>query len=137
MSDMLIKNGKICLADGVIEKDIYIKDGTVQRIGSLTEHADETIDASGKLVLPGVIDGHTHMEFPFMSEMTADDFYYGTRAINLITLFAYWLLYECRAVRWPAATLPAKFLLIFSFARYSIKRDSGSSVSSICPSIFL
>ncbi len=80
MSDMLIKNGKICMPSGIIKKDLYIKDGKIIKIGDLNEKADKIIDASGKLLLPGLIDGHTHMDFPFMSEVTADDFYYGTKA---------------------------------------------------------
>ncbi len=80
MSDMLIKNGKICLAGGIIEKDLYIKNGKVETIGNGHKTADKVIDASGKLIIPGLIDSHTHMEFPFMSEITADDFYHGTKA---------------------------------------------------------
>ncbi len=80
MSSLLIKNGKICLSDGMIEKDMYIEDGKVKKIGILGNDADEVMDAKGKLLIPGVIDSHTHMEFPFMSEVTADDFYHGTRA---------------------------------------------------------
>ncbi len=80
MSDVLIKNGKICLSTGSIEKDIYIKDGKINKIGSISSSADEIFDANGKLILPGLIDSHTHMEFPFMSETTSDDFYHGTRA---------------------------------------------------------
>ncbi|KAA3677551.1 dihydropyrimidinase [Paragonimus westermani] len=38
------------------------------------------IDATGKLVLPGGIDTHTHMQMPFMGCCTSDDFYTGTRA---------------------------------------------------------
>ena len=38
------------------------------------------IDASGRLILPGGIDPHTHLEFPTMGTVTADDYYIGTRA---------------------------------------------------------
>ncbi len=38
------------------------------------------LDATGRLVLPGGIDPHTHMEMPFMGDVTADDYYNGTRA---------------------------------------------------------
>ena len=38
------------------------------------------VDASGKLVMPGGIDTHTHMQLPFMGTVAVDDFYHGTRA---------------------------------------------------------
>ena len=40
----------------------------------------KTIDAKGKLVIPGGIDTHTHFELSFMGTRTADDFFSGTRA---------------------------------------------------------
>ena len=39
-----------------------------------------TIDAAGKLVIPGGIDTHTHFQFPIMGTITIDDFYHGTKA---------------------------------------------------------
>ena len=38
------------------------------------------IDATDRFVIPGGIDPHTHMQLPFLGEVTADDFYAGTRA---------------------------------------------------------
>jgi dihydropyrimidinase len=40
----------------------------------------KTVDATGKLVIPGGIDSHTHFELFYMGTRTADDFYTGTRA---------------------------------------------------------
>lgn len=39
-----------------------------------------TIEAAGKLIIPGGIDPHTHMELPFMGTQAIDDFYQGTKA---------------------------------------------------------
>ena len=39
-----------------------------------------TIDANGKVVMPGGIDTHTHFQFPIMGTVTIDDFYHGTKA---------------------------------------------------------
>ena len=38
------------------------------------------VDATGKLVMPGGIDSHTHFQLPFMGTVASDDFYTGTRA---------------------------------------------------------
>lgn len=81
MDSMLIKNGTLYLSSGKVEADILVRDGKIQKIGHLdSEDADAKLDATGKIVIPGLIDGHTHMDFPFMNEVTADDFYYGTTA---------------------------------------------------------
>jgi dihydropyrimidinase len=54
---------------------------TVDTIGrSLEMEADVVIDAAGKLVIPGGIDPHTHMELPFGGTSSSDDFFTGTRA---------------------------------------------------------
>ena len=60
----LIKNGRIVTAEGEFTGDILIHDEIIEKIGvELTEEADETVDASGKYVLPGGVDQHTHYLF--------------------------------------------------------------------------
>jgi dihydropyrimidinase len=77
----LIKNGRIVTAVDDYRADIFIDGETVTTIGkSLDMEADRTIDASGKLVIPGGIDPHTHMELPFGGTFASDDFFTGTRA---------------------------------------------------------
>lgn len=77
----LIKNGRIVTAVDDYHADILIEDGQVSVIGKKLEmEADKVIDASGKLVIPGGIDPHTHMELPFGGTSSSDDFFTGTRA---------------------------------------------------------
>ena len=77
----LIKNGRIVTAVDDYHADILIEDETVTLIGrSLDMEADVIIEAAGKLVLPGGIDPHTHMELPFGGTQSSDDFFTGTRA---------------------------------------------------------
>ena len=78
----LVKNGTIVTAVDRNDADILVEDGTVSAIGrSLpAESADRIYDATGKLVLPGGVDVHTHMEMPFGGTVSADDFETGTTA---------------------------------------------------------
>jgi len=78
-ADILIKNGRIL--DGTGNSwfwgDVAIKDGKIIKIGSLQNFtATKTIDAKGKIVSPGFIDVHTHIEGDEVKNPTADNFIY-------------------------------------------------------------
>ncbi|HSU88916.1 MAG TPA: dihydropyrimidinase, partial [Terriglobia bacterium] len=80
----LIKNGNVVTAVDSYKADILIDGSTVVLIGKDLEKIagaiDRTIDATGKLVIPGGIDPHTHMDLPFGGTSSSDDFETGTRA---------------------------------------------------------
>ncbi len=78
---VLIKGGRIVTASDDYVGDIYAENGTVTLIGrSLDMDADKVIDATGKYVIPGAIDPHTHIEMFFGGTTTCDDFTSGTVA---------------------------------------------------------
>src|SRR4249920_2302161 len=77
----LIKNGTIVTAVDQYRGDVLIEDEKITLIGTkLDIQADKVLDASGKYVLPGGIDVHTHLDMPFGGSTSADDFETGTRA---------------------------------------------------------
>ncbi|HET7027251.1 MAG TPA: amidohydrolase family protein, partial [Candidatus Limnocylindrales bacterium] len=80
----LISGGTVVTADASYEADVLVDGETIAQVGrSLPQRgvvADETIDATGKYVIPGAIDVHTHMELPFGGTFAKDTFESGTRA---------------------------------------------------------
>jgi len=77
----LIRNGRIISAVDDYQADILIENETVSTISSKLEiAADLVIEAKGRLVIPGGIDPHTHMELPFGGTQSSDDFRTGTIA---------------------------------------------------------
>ena len=80
----LITNGTIVTADGSYDADVLVDGETIAAIGadlaSNGTTAKETIDATGRYVIPGGIDVHTHMELPFGGTFAKDTFETGTRA---------------------------------------------------------
>src|SRR5579864_7592972 len=78
---LLVKNGTFVTASDLYRGDVLVDGETIATIGSsLSVAADRVIDATGKYVLPGGIDVHTHLDMPFGGAMSADDFETGTRA---------------------------------------------------------
>ncbi len=80
MVDVTIKNGKVFLETGLVEAGLSIDEGKIVAIGK--EHslpkADTTIDARNKVIIPGGIDVHTHIED--LAYSYREDFVTGTKA---------------------------------------------------------
>jgi dihydropyrimidinase len=84
----VIRGGTVVNAGGAAPMDVLIEDERIAALaGDFTgladawqENADHVVDAAGKYVVPGGIDGHTHMEMPFGGTTSADTFETGTRA---------------------------------------------------------
>jgi dihydropyrimidinase len=77
----MIKNGRIITATDDYVADIFIEKDSVAAIGkNLPMQPERTIDASNRLVIPGGIDPHVHMELPFGGTVSSDDFKSGTIA---------------------------------------------------------
>lgn len=91
--DLIIKNGTIVTAKESFIADIAVKDGKIALIGTdLSMEAAKVVDATGKLVLPGAIDAHTHLAMPFGGTVSADGYLSGTRAAacgGVTTVFDY------------------------------------------------
>jgi dihydropyrimidinase len=80
--DTIIRNGSVVTATDTYQADVAIANGSVVAIGKdlPDQNASQLLDAAGKLVLPGGIDVHTHLDMPFGGTTSADDFETGTRA---------------------------------------------------------
>jgi dihydropyrimidinase len=82
-SSTLIKNGTVVNADRQFRADVVIEGSTIQGVyesGTPLRNFERTFDAAGKLIMPGGIDPHVHLELPFMGTTAVDDFDKGSRA---------------------------------------------------------
>lgn len=81
MSSILIRNGRVITATDDYVADILVEGEKITAIAkNLDVVADKVIEASGKLVMPGGIDPHVHLEMPFMGTFSSDNYETGTRA---------------------------------------------------------
>lgn len=77
----LIENGTVVTATDTFRGDILIGGERIITVGEVKDvEADNVVDATGCLVLPGLVDNHTHLSMPFGGTVTADDFDTGTAA---------------------------------------------------------
>jgi dihydropyrimidinase len=78
---VLLKNGLVVTASGSFPADVYVVGERIQSVGmGLAERADEVVDATGKYILPGAIDPHTHIDMPYLTTRSSDDWTTGSIA---------------------------------------------------------
>ena len=79
--DLLVKNARIITGSESFESNIGVEGGKIASLSPILEPSGERVyDAKGKIVIPGGIDAHTHMELQVTGTKSADDFYSGTVA---------------------------------------------------------
>lgn len=78
---ILIKSGTLITAADTFQADMLIEGEMIASIGTdLKAPAAEVVDASGKLILPGGVDPHTHFDLPMFGTVSSDDHYTGHKA---------------------------------------------------------
>ena len=81
MSDLVLAGGTVVTAEGSFRADVAVTGETIEAIGvDVPRDGANVVDVSGARVMPGFIDGHTHMDMPFGGTVTADDWDTGTAA---------------------------------------------------------
>src|SRR5574341_145268 len=77
----LIKNGTLITASETFESDILTEGEIIAQIGINLQYPNaDVIDASGKLILPGGVDPHVHLDLPMFDTVSSDDHYTGHKA---------------------------------------------------------
>ena len=81
MSDMVLAGGTVVTAEASFRADVAVEDERIAAVGvDLPTDGAEVVDVSGALLMPGFIDGHTHLDMPFGGTVTSDDWDTGTAA---------------------------------------------------------
>ncbi|MCH7587907.1 MAG: dihydropyrimidinase [Chloroflexi bacterium] len=81
MRNLLICDGIIVTAERSIPADLFIENEKITEIGPSLERKDAyVIDAQGKLIFPGGIDPHVHLDLPMFDTISSDDYYTGGKA---------------------------------------------------------
>src|SRR5690348_12029053 len=132
--DALIKNGTVVTATDTYAADVAVVDGKIQAIGKSLpkENAARVLDATGKYVMPGGIDVHTHLDMPFGGTTSADDFETGTIAAafgGTTTLIDFAIQYKGQSLRQAFDTWMKKAhdKAVTDYAFHCIITDLGSA----------
>jgi dihydropyrimidinase len=137
--DIVIRNGSVVTATDTYKADVAIANGKVAAIGDAlpTQNASKILDASGRLVMPGGIDVHTHLDMPFGGTTSADDFETGTRAAafgGTTTLIDFAIQYKGQPLRQAFDTWMGKAAskAVCDYAFHCIMTDvSGGQLSEM------
>jgi dihydropyrimidinase len=81
--DTIIANATVVGVDGQESVDVAIRGETIAAVGrglAAGANGARVIDATGKYVIPGLLDVHVHLELPFCGTVSSDDWQSGTRA---------------------------------------------------------
>jgi dihydropyrimidinase len=137
--DTIIRNGSVVTATDTCTADVAIVNGKITAIGTdlPAQNATLILDATGKLVLPGGIDVHTHLDMPFGGTTSADDFETGTRAAafgGTTTLIDFAIQYKGQPLRQAFDTWMSKAAskAVCDYAFHCIVTDvSGGQLSEM------
>lgn len=79
MFEQVLKGGQVFWGDSLIEADLAIDGSLIAAVGRNLK-GNRELDVSGRWILPGAVDVHTHFSLPFAGAVSADDFYSGSLA---------------------------------------------------------
>ncbi len=81
MSDLVLAGGTVVTAEASFRADVAVTGERISAVGhDLPREGAEVVDVAGALLMPGFIDGHTHLDMPFGGTVTSDDWDTGTAA---------------------------------------------------------